>query len=112
MSINEVTDVESVNEVLDSESMKKQLDDWVNGISTHNHEHDMCCPDFSCCVPDCLASKEERIAFANGDNQTRLNMCMNFLRIVMEKTKVTDTNQVYISGELEGPESNNNINNQ
>ena len=102
--------IETTEDYQDHPSVKRQLAKWKIGIPEHNATLDMCCPDFSCCVPDCLASKEERIAFANGDNNTRLNMCMNFLRVLMEKTKVIDTNQVYISGELEDPKLN--INNQ
>jgi len=41
---------------------KKQLALWVQGKSIHVH-NGICCPDFSCCVPELLAPKEERELF-------------------------------------------------
>ncbi|HDZ15308.1 hypothetical protein LCGC14_0434190 [marine sediment metagenome] len=41
---------------------KKQLALWVEGKSIHVH-NGICCPDFSCCVPELKATKEERELF-------------------------------------------------
>ncbi len=30
---------------------KFQIESWVRGISIHDTEHNVCCPDFSCCCP-------------------------------------------------------------
>lgn len=33
---------------------------WVNGISEHNRVEDECCPDFSCCHPECFDTDQAR----------------------------------------------------
>lgn len=61
----------------------EQLERWVVGESVHNDESGECCPDFSCCQPRLLASKEERKAFAEadrrGDEKSKLTMLGGFL---------------------------------
>ena len=50
---------------------KEQLDKWIAGESIHNKSNDMCCPDFSCCIPELLAPTADRelfrTAYVNGD---------------------------------------------
>lgn len=43
-----------------------QLKSWLAGNSIHNSERHECCPDFSCCHPELLASLEERTDFVNA----------------------------------------------
>lgn len=53
---------------------EEQLEKWLKGISVHNEDRQECCPDFSCCSPELLASVEERIDFVNAHhakNQTK-----------------------------------------
>lgn len=67
------------------QSTKDQLEKWVKGESVHNHEHDECCPDFSCCDPKLLAPQREREAFANAiekhgvESEVVLHLLMGFL---------------------------------
>lgn len=44
----------------------QQAIEWVQSRSVHNIVDDECCPDFSCCVPECFNNNRfERIAIAN-----------------------------------------------
>ena len=56
----------------------EQLRNWVQGISIHNNTRDECCPDFSCCQPNLLASQEERNCFVTNPN-VRDTMLVMFL---------------------------------
>ena len=81
-----------------AERVKFQLDEWKRGNSIHNDVDDECCPDFSCCKPELLASKEKRETFCavveKGDEDTKMGMLMEFLgRGMAEIGK-----DVYISG--------------
>lgn len=58
---------------------EQQLILWVDGTSVHNVERDECCPDFSCCRPALLASKDERVAFQAGSRPIRDIMLGEFL---------------------------------
>lgn len=57
----------------------EQLKLWVAGDPVHNEERNQCCPDFSCCVPELLASEEERIAFRDANEKDRSVMLGIFL---------------------------------
>ena len=57
----------------------EQLTLWVEGTSLHDHEHEQCCPDFSCCQPQLLASKEEREHFLVSEDIERDRMLIMFL---------------------------------
>lgn len=50
-------------EIDTNEQDYNQILQWVNGISEHNCESNKCVPDFSCCVPELLSSKEDREQF-------------------------------------------------
>lgn len=75
----------------------EQLLSWLKGKSIHNDKQ--CCPDFSCCVPQLLASFEEReafiIAFLNDDNEQTDKMLFMFLGRAMNT--ITDK-QILIAG--------------
>jgi len=57
---------------------EKQLELWVAGESVHNDATGECCPDFSCCKPDLLWPKADRVKFAEAtiyeDEDTRMSM--------------------------------------
>lgn len=81
-------------------NINEQVDEWVNGNPVHNDERDECCPDFSCCVPEVMASDQEREQFSeayyNNDTKTQNEMLSNFLqRMVTHKT----SKKVHIAGE-------------
>lgn len=60
-------------------TVEEQIKLWVNGDSKHNLERDECCPDFSCCEPGLLWSKEDRVMFAEADKDLREQMLMGSL---------------------------------
>lgn len=62
---------------------EEQLKLWLRGKSVHNQKENECCPDFSCCVPECEASLEEKLDFCNawlkGNHDIISGMMMMFL---------------------------------
>lgn len=70
----------------------EQIRLWVDGESVHNDETDECCPDFSCCKPENIASVEERKAFLqatlDGDESKRMGMLGMFLSKALSDKKV------------------------
>jgi hypothetical protein len=64
---------------------EEQLKEWVKGNSIHMTNPDMCCPDFSCCEPELLASKEERKIYSSGNDEVRMNMLLIFLEALLIK---------------------------
>lgn len=77
---------------------KKQLAFWVEGTSIHM-PNGICCPDFSCCMPELKAPKEERELFqklylAKKHNEYE-RMLMMFLSRAMPL--ITDK-KVYMAG--------------
>lgn len=77
---------------------EEQLKLWVAGKPVHNKTRDECTPDFSCCVPECMAPQEERDAFAKaeaeGDESTRMSMLGTFLgRCIANHQKKKGTNK-------------------
>lgn len=82
--------------------IKKQLELWVEGTSIHmpdTRDDGFCCPDFSCCVPELKAPKEERELYRElylaKKYQEYERMLMMFLGRALPL--MTDKN-VYISG--------------
>jgi hypothetical protein len=57
----------------------EQLETWLEGNPQHNPTTDECCPDFSCCYPKLLASREVREAFCQANKEDREKMLMMFL---------------------------------
>ncbi len=51
--------------MIEAKDYIEQLQLWVDGNSTHIGEvkKGICCPDFSCCLPELKAPKEERELF-------------------------------------------------
>lgn len=64
---------------------EQQINAWVDGKSIHNHDDGICCPDFSCCHPELMADKTERIRYKNSNLQQRAMMLCDFLAIFMQK---------------------------
>lgn len=71
-------------------SSDEQLRQWVAGNSMHRHTNSKyvkdgeCCPDFSCCQSDLLATLEERQAFVTGDKGARNRWLFVFLKRALE----------------------------
>jgi len=66
-------------------TLDEQLKEWVKGNSLHMTDPEMCCPDFSCCESDLLASEEERNIYLSGNDEIRINMLMMFLEALLIK---------------------------
>ncbi len=65
-------------------TVEEQCRLWaIEGKSIHNSARDECCPDFSCCTPELLAPKEDRLKFyqaeLKGDTTTMNKMLGCFL---------------------------------
>ena len=76
----------------------EQLQKWLAGESIHNKERDECCPDFSCCKPELLATLEERQLFTSRPD-ARDSMLMMFLgKAISSMPKKVN---VHISGDCE-----------
>ena len=73
-----------------------QLMQWVAGVSIHNQDRDECCPDFSCCQPQLLATQDERNLFVSRPD-VRDGMLMMFLGRALSKLKA----KVYVAGDAE-----------
>ena len=77
-----------------------QLSEWVKGNSIHDTEHDMCCPDFSCCNPLIDTPKEEKELFAqlhiDEQEPEREKMLMMFLGRAL--ATIGKDKDVYIAG--------------
>ena len=62
-----------------------QLAEWVKGNSLHRKVDSKCVkggectPDFSCCVPELLATKDERLAYAAAGRGERNKFLVMFL---------------------------------
>ena len=65
-------------------TVEHQLSEWVAGRSHHNVAREECCPDFSCCQPELLASAEVREAFRDGSEAMRMEMLGMFLGTAFE----------------------------
>ena len=76
----------------------EQLAEWLKGNSICPNDRDECCPDFSCCQPELLASKESRQAFINADEELRMTMLGMFLGNAMSKAAELKDLNVYIAG--------------
>ena len=85
------------------EAAEYQLREWAEGRPWHNpwspngeygtSRHDgECCPDFSCCAPACLWSRERRYAFVAATGAKRSRLLMGAL------VNLTDPDKVYVSG--------------
>jgi hypothetical protein len=78
---------------------EEQLKLWVEGESVHcrkkinievegkvvrTEELIECCPDFSCCKPKLLATREVRESFLKGNEELRSAMCLTFLGSMLD----------------------------
>lgn len=80
---------------------KEQLQMWVEGNSVHDKDEkgDQCCPDFSCCMPELKAPKEERELFQQLYLAERHNEYERMLMMFLGRALplITDK-KVYIAG--------------
>lgn len=80
---------------------KEQLRLWVEGESVHDSDKkgEQCCPDFSCCMPELKAPKEERELFQQlyleEKNEEYERMLMMFLGRALP---LLTNKKVYIAG--------------
>lgn len=69
--------------------LDKQTLDWVKGNPRHNSVDEECCPDFSCCDPELLASQKIRqqfyTAYLNDDDATSSRLLGRFLDKLIKK---------------------------
>lgn len=65
----------------------EQLQKWLDGESIHNKERDECCPDFSCCRSELLATKEIRQRFVFGDDRIQQGLLGMFLARAIQTYK-------------------------
>lgn len=63
------------------DTYEEQVLEWVKGRFCHVRVGASfeCCPDFSCCYPDCAHTFEVREKFADGDSKVRHDMYSKFL---------------------------------
>jgi hypothetical protein len=86
------------------ERSRYQLEEWVEGNSICNKIDGECCPDMSCCNPDLLVDKDERIRFKVAfynvkdaeSEQVMLNMQSRYLMNALSAMGKAD--KVYIAG--------------
>lgn len=90
------------------EAQEYQLSEWVQGRPWHNpFDHDStrhdgdksrgeCCPDFSCCEPNMMASKEARKAFAEAKDEDRMRLLFGFLAGL---TSQIGDEEIYVAGD-------------
>jgi hypothetical protein len=71
---------------------EKQLEMWLDGAAMHNIELDECCPDFSCCRPELLASEDERKNFVRFYKSNNQEGVMEMLAIFFERLVLLETN--------------------
>lgn len=76
----------------------EQLQEWLKGNSIHNDTRNECCPDFSCCKPELLASEDERNQFVEahkkGDGSTTDKILAMFLvRLIENEGLKTETSE-------------------
>lgn len=91
----------------------EQLDLWVagklagTGKAGHvfkkigKHEIEECCPDFSCCQPELLASEWLRKEFKDNE-KGREKMLFGFLGQMISKMDVGKGKKIYITGGQDG----------
>ncbi len=66
---------------------REQLVAWVEGKNVHARAGGSweCCPDFSCCYPDCAVSTAVRKKFVASGADGRMKLLGNFLSAFIEK---------------------------
>jgi hypothetical protein len=47
--------------------VERQGLEWIDGNSLHNQQDDECCPDFSCCFPECY--EQDRLKRIESHNR-------------------------------------------
>ena len=84
-------------------STDEQLARWVAGDPVHNASRGECCPDFSCCQPQLLASLDVRQRFKRacdeGDEQAKMAMLGGFLATACASATADTGIEVYVSGD-------------
>lgn len=71
--------------------LEDQIDEWVKGNPIHDKEHNVCCPDFSCCTGE-IAPLEVRKRFAKAfyedDFETISQMMIIFIQQTFAKINI------------------------
>ena len=95
-------------------AIDSQLKDWVNGISRHTTNlpegiEPECCPDFSCCNPDCAWDMDARKAFVNTGDEVRFHMLMGSLGALVESSAKANSGlaNIHIAGQM--PDVNDSV---
>lgn len=76
------------------ERCEEQLDEWVKGNPIHNKIDDECCPDFSCCKPELLASDEHRKAFKAANDEQRESFLFSFFSSTYKTTAFNGKDEI------------------
>ena len=80
---------------------REQLRLWLTGKSVHNIETNECVPDFSCCIPSCEASLEDKLTFCDAWVEERYDIISGMTAIFLSNMIVArglDQQGLYISG--------------
>lgn len=79
---------------------EKQLRSWLKGKPRHNMETNECCPDFSCCIPECEATQEEKLTFCDAWVDKRYDIIDGMMMLFMSKMIIARDmdKEIYISG--------------
>jgi len=79
----------------------EQLRLWLKGNSVHNVETNECVPDFSCCIPECEASQEDKLTFCEAWVGGRYDITDGMMKLFMSKMIIErglDQYGIYVTG--------------
>jgi hypothetical protein len=93
------------------ERCDNQLKEWAKGNAIHNNVDNECCPDFSCCCPELLSTKEDRYKFVSYGRKKREPMLWEMLSKLTKAKKLgLNENGVFIAdGKTEIKEAENDL---
>lgn len=82
-------------------SNRVQLEAWARGQNVHARAGSSweCCPDFSCCYPDCATSLAVRKKFVAAGTEERMKFLGRFLQAFIEKVSKRPS-EVYVAGSV------------
>lgn len=82
-------------------SNAEQLKRWVRGDNVHARAGGSweCCPDFSCCYPDCAVSIAVRKKFVEAGTDGRMKFLAQFLSSFIEKVSGS-SRKVHVVGSV------------
>lgn len=76
----------------------RQLADWVEGRARCPNTAGECCPDFSCCRPHLMWSKEDRVRFMRAGRKERSAMLGRALGALVEDVRRKGGPRVHVIG--------------